>query len=59
MSEKSRGRAFDLQSTAITTHYFCSPATEGSLTKAQARERLWGRPDHMKRLLPSSRFSWR
>ncbi|KAJ5733586.1 hypothetical protein N7493_002372 [Penicillium malachiteum] len=30
-----------------------------SLAKAQARERLWGKPDHMKRLLPSSRFSWR
>ena len=30
-----------------------------SLAKAWARERFWGRPDQMKRLLRSSVFSWR
>ncbi|KAJ5087363.1 hypothetical protein N7456_010979 [Penicillium angulare] len=29
------------------------------LKKKRARERLWGKPEHMKRLLPSSVFSWR
>lgn len=30
-----------------------------SLARARARERIWGKPDHMKQLLPSSVFSWR
>lgn len=30
----------------------------GNLAKAQARDRFWGRPAYMKRLLPSSVVSW-
>lgn len=37
------------------------PSTLGSLARARSRTRelLWGSPDHMKRLLRSSVFSWR